>query len=336
MLLLGLATTACGSRDAPRTLAQVADCPLADPLLEDLPAPTRSSIETPFRHARIKPYAQWNEYDRGIVARYLQTHFPALDEPTVLSALFTGDPPTPPTPFKQWLQLEGFSPAVGEFLLRNYTTVDEAEAARRVREELARWPGGPRFQEWLALASSMDPSPSLTHYVLDLHLAQGMHLTEGIVGGCRYGAWCHERLNADTSAVEQATYLRESADRGKSALTAFNNLPAIFASDPEGFSRDARREDLRGMVAAELLIASGDQVRTEAFLRDESLPIGERAFWANQLALDPAPGTEPLLVRLRNDEQLPAIIRRAMNAPGTVAEPYTSCRERVRLLEGDL
>ncbi|HYE78015.1 MAG TPA: hypothetical protein VEI97_08520, partial [bacterium] len=328
-ILLGLALVGCGPSKTPKAAALAGDCPLADAILDDLPTPTRSSLEEPFLAARSRPYSTWTDLDRGIAAKYLHINFPDLDEATVLASLFTTDPPSPSSPFKQWLQLEGFSPSVGEFLLRNFTSLDHGAALRLIREELARWQGGPKFQSWLTLAASMDPSPDLTRYVMDLHVTQGLHLTEGMVGSCRYGPWCHERLNVDLTPAERAMYLRAAADRGRSVLAAFHDHPAIFAADPDGFAQEARRGDLRGLLAAELLLASGDEPRTEAFLRDPALPASERAYWAHVLASDPPVGTGPFLERLRDDPTLPESIRRALSAPGTVEAPYVSCSQRV-------
>lgn len=329
--LLGVS---CQSPEAPEA-AQVRveavigpDCPLADPILHDIPVTSHSSIEEPLTRARMKPYEEWTEYDRGVVTKYLAAHFPELDETEVLGALFTAIPQAHASEFRQWVQLRAFSPSLLVFLLRNYTSLTHDGVNSLVREELAEVMGDHRFSAWLEVATHFDRSPELTRYVVDLLMTHEHPLTRN--GACRFGVWCHDHLKRDLSPEESATVIREYARLGTDVVGLFVPSRAIFDTDPDGFLAAAAEHSMPGMVAAHLLVTSGDLERIERFLLDRAISEEIRGYWAYRLAQDPPAGSAPLLSRLREPRH--GLIAEAVRAPGSVQTPYVSCQERAALL----
>ncbi|MCG3152792.1 MAG: hypothetical protein GEEBNDBF_02096 [bacterium] len=307
------------------------DCPLADPILEDIPVPTRSSIEQPLIRARQKPYAEWNEYDRGVATKYISAHFPDLGESDVLAALFTAIPGETATRFRQWLQLRAFTPSVVTFLLRNYTSLTQDEVNQHLRDELRVAVGTPRFGDWLEVATHFDPSADLTHYALDLLITHQAPLTRH--GACRYGTWCHEQLRPALTPVQAADVIRTYARQGSDVVRLFSPVEAIYATDPDGFLKEARESSVTGLVAAQLLFGAGDVPRLGQFLSDAAVPEEIRAYWTWRLAQNPPADAAPLLEELRRRLRQDSLQYEALTAPGAVTAPYGSCQERVVLLK---
>lgn len=307
------------------------NCPLADPILDDIPAPTRSSIEEPLQRARMKPYEDWTEYDRGVAAKYLSVHYPRLEEAEVLGAVFSTISIPPESGFRQWLRLRAFSPGLVIFLLRNYTTLSREAINDLVRAELAVSPGGARFAAWLEIAVHFDSSPALTRHVVDLLLDAGQPLAQG--QSCRYGRWCHDHLVPDLSPLEAADTIRAFAAQGRDIGPLFPGAASIFATDPEVFLREAGERSLQGIIAARLLTSSGDLERIGVFLLDSAVAEDIRAYWAYRIAADPPPGSAGLLARLRAAARPGSLLAQALSAPGTLPAPYQSCADRVALLK---
>ncbi|MEO7993106.1 MAG: hypothetical protein ABI743_01805 [bacterium] len=337
LVLVAVLGSGCNTRPAapamaPNSATASEDCPLADPYLVDLPIAGRSSMADPFRVARFKPYEDWNEYDRGVAITILDADFPNLTEEMVLDGVFSSST-NRTSQFRQWLQLQGFSPSLVVFLLRNYTNEPVASLTARAREELRQWGGGPRFNQWLTIATSLDPSPEQTHELLTLLLAE--HVAPASEGACRFGSWCHDHLDVDLTPTEAAEAIRNFADQDTDISPLFADPAAIFATDPSGFTTDAARGDVRGFAAARLLLGSGDLDVISAFLRDSDVHSHIRAYWAFQLGSDPPPDSTALLASLSKDSTLPAMVREALSWPGTVPGPYVSCSDRLKLLEAE-
>jgi len=334
-----LVGVACQSREATEaakvTAAPVVgqECPLADPILDDIPVTSRSSIEAPLTRARMKPYEEWTEYDRGVVTKYLDAHFPNLEEEEVLGALFSSIPQAHPSEFRQWVQLRTFGASLVIYLLRNYTSLDVIAVNRLVRDELDAEMGNHRFGTWLEVATHFDRSPELTRHVVELLVKHEHPLLKN--GSCRFGVWCNDHLKRDLTPVESAAVIREYAALGSDVVDLFVPSRAIFATDPDGFLREAAQPDMTGLVAAHLLLESGDLPRIEQFLLDSSINDDIRGYWAYRLAQDPPAGSAALLARLRDAKSPHLLIADAVSAPGSVRAPYVSCTERASLLAKD-